>query len=775
MVHRDKDVRETWSKKRKCSNGNGNGNGNTTTVVSAGTSATNAETEEEGPACWSCRRRKTKCSRQQPCNQCSKLNCECLYEETRERPGLKTGAVEALNKRVSMLEQMFLGQGIILSPILERAFVPQRTATNTLPSLQSRADAVRDLYMSAAQKSSSPSPAPAPASLLPEDWWTLASQTGQLPPPEVVNCLVEIYFDQIHPWIPILHITSFRQRFAQVGQQTELLTLLQAIISICLRLATNIKLPQHLRKIICRKYQQNVILASMEKFSVENLQALVIVAFDIIGSGRGPSAWSVVGSMTRTVEQLQLSVEEGENGADSNGGFFIQRIKFLRKSTSWVEEEERRRVFWNVFLMDRFCSVATGWNNSLTGADVQRRLPCEGSLWRDGQPVKTARFGISDRETLSQHNLLTPTSERQAADEEELESIGGFAFCIEASENLNLVTKFFLQYPIRYDRPDEVDLWLMRFKELDLRLVRWRLFLPNKWKNALVLNQDGIMDPNLTLAHITHNTAVMQLHQAVAYPSPDWHEAQSKLPSQISSDTCLTAAREINKIANQYLARSIGITNPQFSFCLFIAGRVLLAHSVYYQLPLDDAFDSIVKLLININRRWEGSSTEEDVQDNLASKFAKRLQEARIAALAPKITENLPTTSIDLRQPVYSEQAENQEPKATFSMGHHLPPIHQHGPEDNYSPESISLAFPPLPQSFIQYNTAIDENAAFRDLSSNENISSQEDHVHSYPPADSAIHSQDPGALPQLNSLDAIFDELNQHTLRVSMLSDPYI
>lgn len=62
--------------------------------------------------------------------------------------------------------------------------------------------------------------------------------------------------------------------------------------------------------------------------------------------------------MARTVEQLQLSVEDSteENSRQS----LINRMAFLKPPLTWIEAEERRRVFWTVFLMDRFCSVATG-------------------------------------------------------------------------------------------------------------------------------------------------------------------------------------------------------------------------------------------------------------------------------------------------------------------------------------------------------------------------------------------------------------------------------
>lgn len=72
-------------------------------------------------------------------------------------------------------------------------------------------------------------------------------------------------------------------------------------------------------------------------------------------------AWSVVNSLTRSVEQLQLSVEDSEDTTSrENNEYMFRRMAFLGHAHNWMESEERRRIFWNVFLMDRFCSVGTG-------------------------------------------------------------------------------------------------------------------------------------------------------------------------------------------------------------------------------------------------------------------------------------------------------------------------------------------------------------------------------------------------------------------------------
>jgi hypothetical protein len=169
--------------------------------------------------------------------------------------------------------------------------------------------------------------------------------------------------------------------------------------------------------------------------------------------------------MTRTVEQLQLSVEEEDQSQSAE--FLIKRIAFLPPSKSWIEREERRRVFWNVFLMDRFCSIATGWNFSLTSADAKRRLPCEGALWDEGKPLETPTpyFGVADKPSGG----ALPTSRPELEDQR---SIGGFAYCIEALESLSLVTTFFLRHAVNVSNAQDMQMWLMRFKELDLRLVQ---------------------------------------------------------------------------------------------------------------------------------------------------------------------------------------------------------------------------------------------------------------------------------------------------------------
>ena len=107
---------------------------------------------------------------------------------------------------------------------------------------------------------------------------------NDLPPDDLIDSLVEIYFTSIHPWIPILHVRQFREKMAAPVERQKLTTIFHAIVSLCVRFSEDPRLENpDVRARYAKRSRQTVILQSMESFSVENLQALVICAFDTVG------------------------------------------------------------------------------------------------------------------------------------------------------------------------------------------------------------------------------------------------------------------------------------------------------------------------------------------------------------------------------------------------------------------------------------------------------------------------------------------------------------
>jgi hypothetical protein len=78
-----------------------------------------------------------------------------------------------------------------------------------------------------------------------------------------------------------------------------------------------------------------------------------------MAGGQISKAWSIIGSLTRTVEYLQLTIEPDE----TQRNLLLRPLILLDTSKDWTDSEERRRLFWNVFLLDRYEQMLTPSRN----------------------------------------------------------------------------------------------------------------------------------------------------------------------------------------------------------------------------------------------------------------------------------------------------------------------------------------------------------------------------------------------------------------------------
>lgn len=176
-----------------------------------------------------------------------------------------------------------------------------------------------------------------------------------------VEMILEVYFKLIHPWIPIVHPATFLRRAREPERAPGITLIMQAITIMALPYtnasAQNAQAADAERQL--SHLRQNVIISAIESSTKESIQALILVAFDAIKRGMSRSPWSLVAIICRKIEGLQLNSEE-KREENHMSSFFSQPIEPLDPPTAWVEVEERRRVFWGAFLLDRFCSIATG-------------------------------------------------------------------------------------------------------------------------------------------------------------------------------------------------------------------------------------------------------------------------------------------------------------------------------------------------------------------------------------------------------------------------------
>lgn len=510
-----------------------------------------------------------------------------------------------------------------------------------------------------------------------------------LPSSEMIDNVVVTYFSHIQPWIPMLHSTIFPQKL----KSPEGLRQMQVVVhAICL--AVEVHLPPGDGSLASPIFDSQwpvdrvrrwVISNALDEVTLGGLQALIILSFtDVscqrlfqylksegnwrrikrrtltipiqIGSGNASRAWSLIASISRTVEFAQLTMEHDGDQRQP----VCRPFMFMEPARTWTEQEERRRVFWCVFLLDRFCSITMGWSPSLKSLDVHQRMPCDGSIWKREIAGLTLYLGVWDKSTGGMgntscrcHHAADPSaslgtepwappgsaipsaSPSQSVDlsTADMSRVGAFAYCLEATESMSRVASYFLQQRVNMDNPAEVNAWLARFKELDLRLVQWKMFLPMKWKTNVPPSSQLYgrlrIDPNLALAHVTHNTSTILLHQVMAYPPANW-SFRKKLPSAWSADTCCLAAAEIATITAKYLEvtpSALPVTSA-FAFCVYIAARMMIVHWRYEEEnKLMEEFWSLLESLDAMSRRWMGYSTAQVVgRVCISTKYANHLR-----------------------------------------------------------------------------------------------------------------------------------------------------
>lgn len=111
--------------------------------------------------------------------------------------------------------------------------------------------------------------------------------SSTLPRAALLHAIIQAYFVHVQPWIPILHPGRFRRRMSKDSLLAPQLGLiLHAMVVVALRYVDDeaiLPSPAEADAFIARS-RNIVVLTAMDSLSVENLQALTIVAFDDVSN-----------------------------------------------------------------------------------------------------------------------------------------------------------------------------------------------------------------------------------------------------------------------------------------------------------------------------------------------------------------------------------------------------------------------------------------------------------------------------------------------------------
>lgn len=464
------------------------------------------------------------------------------------------------------------------------------------------------------------------------------SSDQAFPPYDLLYALVDLYFKYVNTWCPILHRrTTLDALFGPSTLDDGDKILLHAIVATTLRFSQDARLTDERRKHFHDVSKQKVLLYGLENSSVKALQALVILALDLVGSSNGPPGWNLLALITRSVVQLGLSVETTSFTVSPNyPSIYTLRAMVLPEPKTWIEEESRRRLFWMIYLLDRYATIATAFEFALDEKEIDRRLPCRDDLWSKNQPVATRWFRTSER---TEYNVDKP------------ENLGTFSYYIEILGILSKIHKF-LKKPVDIGALSDVEKWQGEYRELDNMLTSWKFGLPSEYGNMAKLfqpNGSKTINCGWVMLHATYHTAVVRLHSSAAYPTT---RSPIFTPSYSASQRCHGAVENIAALG-EYVVQNgmLSKLGPPFAFTLWVAARLLLVHGSTIEHKLSPQIQLFVDTLREMGRYWAVAERYTTILQRVLDEH--RDSERSLAMSGERVTPSSVKILADMRRCAY--------------------------------------------------------------------------------------------------------------------------
>ncbi|THC98944.1 hypothetical protein EYZ11_001581 [Aspergillus tanneri] len=605
-------------------------------------------------ACVVCRRRKLRCDGKKPsCGTCARLGHECAYDEVRKKSGPKRGYVKQLEARL----------GAPISP-------PEGTGNHPIPGQTYLPSPIREDRNFGWDMISLGLEEPLPAREAIDELHMAAMDLAPSARPPV--CLQYITWSHAASMSDKYHNLHelFYQRARKYAELDEMKGLGEGILSLS----------------ICQTW----LLIGTYEFRM--------MCF--------PRAWVSVGKASRLALMLGLNRLDGM-------GLGVKQS--LPPTNDWTENEERRRVFWMAFCVDRYASVGTGWPVLIDDRDVMTNLPASEEAFINGQPQQTAR--VTD--IASGDDIST------------LSAFGSVVFMAYLfGRNLT-----HLHRPDPQDNEQDLNgLFWQRHRSHDNILLHFALTMPNHLRLPA-----GVRDPNVIFCNMAIHTSTICLHQAAIFKAE-----KNKISEQITTESkrrCIVAADQITNIMKMISHIDLTIMNPFMAFCVYIAARVFVQY--LKSRPDDSAARSSLQFLfsalgalkkknpltesflVQLDVDMEGTSVD-DIRPRPSKKV--RTTQGHTTAMGEEPDTQPLTAFCPSRRITYAYEEESPSSSSNSSRPPYRPPTSL--PSRQKQPPTTTLpmhsAFVPCtitPQSFVPQSTTtapdMDLSPEFTDGSTN--------------------------------------------------------
>lgn len=521
-------------------------------------------------ACIICRKRKLKCDGSKPsCSTCTRLGHNCAYDEVRRKSGPKRGYVKALEERLKQVETLLKTQDPS-APAPDAAVTSFASSSGGVSGIGLRSIPAPDFGVS--------NPA---IGIVNDERWPFQGESPQppmddlgftggdlnmnmgldagtftwemiglgleepLPPQETIDELHQIYFDKVHPSLPMIHKYRYLAAMNLAPNQRPPVALRYAMWTLAASVTEKyMDLRDHFYQ-RSRKYMESDYMKGHGEhmISIAHAQTHSLLASYEFKMMYFPRAWMSTGSAIRLCQMMGLHRLDG-------AGLDVKQC--LPPPRDWTEREERRRTFWMAFCEDRYASIGTGWPMTIDEKDILTDLPASDEAFEMSKPERTTSLADS----------MSPTGASK------LSAFGGIVL-MACLFGRNLIH---LHRPDADDRDNDLngEFW-KRHRNMDNILLNTSLSMPAHLKLP-----NGLSNPNIVFTNMNIHTSTICLHQAAIYKADKNH-----LPASISAESkvrCITAANEIASVMRMISHMDLSSMNPFISFCLYVAARVFVQY-----------------------------------------------------------------------------------------------------------------------------------------------------------------------------------------------------
>ncbi|KAK7221390.1 hypothetical protein V2G26_009393 [Clonostachys chloroleuca] len=338
-------------------------------------------------ACTACKKLKRRCDKNLPeCSLCQRTGRECEYGITGP-PQPTANDWVFMQTRLAELESRLVGSPSVFQQSMSPVPAPASTSSSTMCGAADSHSLEHTSVTSSSRsagftpvdsRTEDPDPQPGahfPASLfLDVDYYVWSR--ARLPPPRgaiptpvlallsqgsIVLDVSQDYFATVHTWLPIVSKKRIDMGLPvqNAGPDLAMLFLGMKLITVRANDVAGGELYSMAKDFIAR-------LESNGAVSLLCLQAMVLIALYEYSHAIYPAAWMTIGSCARYADIL---------------GFTTGDYSVLGQATTWTEAEERRRVWWSIYILDKLVSAGSRRRCLISDLQPDARLPVDDEAW----------------------------------------------------------------------------------------------------------------------------------------------------------------------------------------------------------------------------------------------------------------------------------------------------------------------------------------------------------------------------------------------------------